>query len=212
MTEFREDSEAGPGRFTDQPEKSSGAIAQWRLILFTTLTGGLSTHPRKWTRLFSRRAKKNVVAATASLGISPDDTEALQRAATLYLPEPPSIGIASFNLKQRTLILDQLAQRAASDRDFAQRLAIARSRRGSDSFEGLFVKNLENVQGDERDHIHISSTFGTDLEGSAKWFALSLSRGTSTTSTVGMEASSSTNLDRPHAVKARRLTARVIPT
>jgi hypothetical protein len=36
---------------------------------------------------------------------------------------------------------------------------------GTASFEGLFVKNLENVQGDERDHIIISTTFGPDEKG-----------------------------------------------
>ena len=30
---------------------------------------------------------------------------------------------------------------------------------------GLFVKNLENVQGDERDHIIISTTYGPDPKG-----------------------------------------------
>jgi very-short-patch-repair endonuclease len=31
--------------------------------------------------------------------------------------------------------------------------------------EGLFIKNLENVQGDERDHIIISTTYGPDPKG-----------------------------------------------
>ncbi len=79
--------------------------------------------------------------------------------------EPPSIGIACFNLNQRDLILDALEERAMQDRTFAERLEIARQRRGRDSFEGLFVKNLENVQGDERDHIIICTTFGLDTEG-----------------------------------------------
>ena len=79
--------------------------------------------------------------------------------------EPPSIGIACFNLNQRDLILDALEEHAMQDRMFAERLEIARQRRGRDSFEGLFVKNLENVQGDERDHIIISTTFGLDAEG-----------------------------------------------
>jgi hypothetical protein len=79
--------------------------------------------------------------------------------------EPPSIGLACFNLNQRDLILDALEEKAAQDRTFADRLEIARHRRGRDSFEGLFVKNLENVQGDERDHIIISTTFGTDAKG-----------------------------------------------
>lgn len=79
--------------------------------------------------------------------------------------EPPSIGIACFNLKQRDLISDVLEDRAIDDAEFAARLAKARNRRGDGSFEGLFVKNLENVQGDERDHIIISTTYGPTKEG-----------------------------------------------
>ncbi|HSV15554.1 MAG TPA: AAA domain-containing protein [Tepidisphaeraceae bacterium] len=79
--------------------------------------------------------------------------------------EPPSIGIACFNLQQRDLIVERLDDRAADDAEFAKRLATARQRKGADSFEGLFVKNLENVQGDERDHIIISTTYGPDAKG-----------------------------------------------
>lgn len=80
-------------------------------------------------------------------------------------PQPPSIGIACFNLNQRDLIIDALDERAASDAVFSERLDFARKRRGRDSFEGLFVKNLENVQGDERDHMIICTTFGTAKDG-----------------------------------------------
>ncbi len=83
----------------------------------------------------------------------------------LQQPEPPSIGVACFNLTQRDAILDELDRRAAADAGFAQRLATARQRQGRDSFEGLFVKNLENVQGDERDHMIISTTFGPAVDG-----------------------------------------------
>lgn len=79
--------------------------------------------------------------------------------------EPPSIGIACFNLTQRDQILEALAELAAEDTDFAERLATARNRVGTGAFEGLFVKNLENVQGDERDHMIISTTYGPDREG-----------------------------------------------
>lgn len=79
--------------------------------------------------------------------------------------EPPSVGVACFNLTQRELVLDLLEEAALADREFAARLATARTRQGSGSFEGLFVKNLENVQGDERDHIIVSTTFGPDPAG-----------------------------------------------
>lgn len=73
---------------------------------------------------------------------------------------PPSIGIACFSLAQRTALLSALSKAAAEDPTFAARLEIARNRRGAGSFEGLFVKNLENVQGDERDHMIIATTYG----------------------------------------------------
>ena len=79
--------------------------------------------------------------------------------------DPPSIGIACFNLSQRDLIVEKLDEGAAEDERFARRLNEARNRKGAGSFEGLFVKNLENVQGDERDHIIISTTYGPDTRG-----------------------------------------------
>jgi hypothetical protein len=79
--------------------------------------------------------------------------------------DPPSIGIACFNLPQRDLIVEKLEELTLEDAGFARRLAAARSRQGSGASEGLFVKNLENVQGDERDHIIISTTYGPDRSG-----------------------------------------------
>lgn len=79
--------------------------------------------------------------------------------------KPPSIGVACFNTEQRDQILDSLDELAEDDERFAERLAQARSRKGKASNESLFVKNLENVQGDERDHIIISTTYGPDPNG-----------------------------------------------
>jgi tetratricopeptide (TPR) repeat protein len=79
--------------------------------------------------------------------------------------DPPSIGVACFNLAQRDLILETLDDLADQDSEFAARLASARTRRGNGSYEGLFVRNLESVQGDERDHIIISTTYGPDRQG-----------------------------------------------
>jgi len=78
---------------------------------------------------------------------------------------PPSIGVACFNLTQKEAIHEAIATRVESDADFARRYEEAKNRKGRDSFEGLFVKNLENVQGDERDVMIISTTFGPDAQG-----------------------------------------------
>ncbi len=98
---------------------------------------------------------------------NPKEAEAVVALVVLLLslPDPPSIGVACFNITQRDAILDAMDQRAIADPDFAMRLEKARKRKGRDSFEGLFVKNLENVQGDERDHMIICTTFGLDKDG-----------------------------------------------
>jgi len=83
----------------------------------------------------------------------------------LARPEPPSIGIACFNLQQRELIIEKIEECAEQDPDFASKLLAARARRGAGASDGLFVKNLESIQGDERDHLIISTTFGPDPNG-----------------------------------------------
>lgn len=69
----------------------------------------------------------------------------------------PSVGIATFNIYQRNLILEEIAEA----RRMSARFDFLISRLG-DSF---FVKNLENIQGDERDIIIISTTFGRKVNG-----------------------------------------------
>ncbi|WP_124057938.1 DUF4011 domain-containing protein [Vaginisenegalia massiliensis] len=68
-----------------------------------------------------------------------------------------SIGVITFNVSQQNLIDDLLQKELSNDPVFA------------DSFtnmsEPIFIKNLENVQGDERDKILFSIGFGPDETG-----------------------------------------------
>ena len=70
----------------------------------------------------------------------------------------PSIGIATFNIHQRNLIIDEINREANSDPDFSIKVDLFYE-------NGLFVRNLENIQGEERDIIIISTTFGYDKKG-----------------------------------------------
>jgi hypothetical protein len=78
---------------------------------------------------------------------------------------PPTIGVVTFNRKQADLIEEVLEERA--ERDMAFRVALTRERDRVEGGEdmGFFVKNVENVQGDERDVIVFSSTFGRNPQG-----------------------------------------------
>ncbi|MBB6558868.1 DNA polymerase III delta prime subunit [Acidovorax soli] len=79
--------------------------------------------------------------------------------------ERPSVGVVTFNRKQADLVEDLLEQRAELDPEFreAYRQESERVEAGEDM--GVFVKNVENVQGDERDIIVFSSTFGRNSQG-----------------------------------------------
>ena len=70
----------------------------------------------------------------------------------------PSVGVATFNLYQRNLILEEITK--------ARQQKVEYDKKISDLGSDLFVKNLENIQGDERDIIIISTTFGKRSDGS----------------------------------------------
>ncbi|ALK32316.1 AAA domain-containing protein [Burkholderia plantarii] len=82
----------------------------------------------------------------------------------------PSVGVVTFNRKQADLILERLALRAETDEAFrdAYREELDRTDRGEDM--AVFVKNVENVQGDERDTIVFSTTFGRNGQGTFRRF------------------------------------------
>lgn len=79
--------------------------------------------------------------------------------------ERPSIAVVTFNAKQADLIEDILAERAQNDRIFSQALTYERNRNRDGVDESFFVKNVENIQGDERDLVIFSTTFGRDKKG-----------------------------------------------
>lgn len=77
--------------------------------------------------------------------------------------EFPSVGIATFNIFQRDLIFDKLYEQAYADKAKNEKLQSLLN-------NGLFVKNLENIQGDERDIMVLSTTFGKDESGKFRQF------------------------------------------
>lgn len=72
-----------------------------------------------------------------------------------------SLGVVTMNFDQRELIEELLCARLQND-SFASTWIGQRD----ETAEPFFIKNLENVQGDERDVIFISVTYGRDSQGS----------------------------------------------
>lgn len=73
-----------------------------------------------------------------------------------------SIGIVAFSQEQQAVIEEAMSSLAERDPAFDELLEKALNRREDGQFTGLFIKNLENVQGDERDIIIMSVCYGHD--------------------------------------------------
>jgi superfamily I DNA and/or RNA helicase/very-short-patch-repair endonuclease len=97
-----------------------------------------------------------------STGTNVKEAETVVRAAADFMATYPnqSLGIVAVNSKQAELIREQLDSVFASDP-----AAEAYRAKWEPELESLFVKNLENVQGDERDVIFISTVYGKDEKG-----------------------------------------------
>lgn len=80
--------------------------------------------------------------------------------ASLTLPEEkrPTIGVITFNSQQQTLIQDFLDDARRENPELEWYFS-------DDRVEPVIVKNLENIQGDERDVIYFSITFCRDAAG-----------------------------------------------
>lgn len=72
--------------------------------------------------------------------------------------EYPSVGIATFNMTQQRFIWEKIWELADQQETVRTKLAALEE-------AGLFVKNLENIQGDQRDIVLISTTFGVRTDG-----------------------------------------------
>ena len=78
--------------------------------------------------------------------------------AILRAAEPKSLGIVTFNAEQQTLIEDLLDKARRDDPSLERHF-------GDDVAEPVLIKNLEGVQGEERDVMLFSLTYGPDATG-----------------------------------------------
>lgn len=98
-----------------------------------------------------------IPGATYDSQMNIKEANTVVEAVLAHMRERPaeSLGVVTLNLKQRELI-DELLQKRIRDLEYVDEF----SRRHEKEGFGFFIKNLENVQGDERDVIFISTTFG----------------------------------------------------
>jgi very-short-patch-repair endonuclease len=93
---------------------------------------------------------------------NPAEAEAIKKEVIRRLIDPDqakrSIGIVTFSQAQQSLIMDKLDEARREHPEIEPHF-------GEDINEPVFVKNLENVQGDERDLILFSICYGPDQAG-----------------------------------------------
>jgi very-short-patch-repair endonuclease len=87
------------------------------------------------------------------------EAEAVAQAVIAHFRNTPmlSLGVATFNREQAELVLDIL-DRLQKEQPWLEQ-ALKKTEQAEEPF---FVKNLENVQGDERDVIFVVTTYGPD--------------------------------------------------
>jgi len=77
----------------------------------------------------------------------------------------PTIGIITFNDQQRNVILDEIENRCKKDPAFEDLYKEIENPISGKKDDEIFVRNIENVQGDERDIIIFSVGYAKDPEG-----------------------------------------------
>lgn len=91
-----------------------------------------------------------------------EEADAIIKAIKDFVRKYPnkSLGIATMNTTQKMLIEQKIDQLTTSDPCFERYLED-----WDRKLESFFVKNLENVQGDERDFIFVSTVYGPETKG-----------------------------------------------
>lgn len=123
------------------------------LVLFPSPFNESEEYGIKFTRLTDATFKESVNLLEAECIV--------EILATQLMSQPKeSVGVVAMNIKQRDQIEAMWERRSSSD-ELLQRALES----NQETDEPLFIKNLENVQGDERDVIIISMTYGPELAG-----------------------------------------------
>jgi superfamily I DNA and/or RNA helicase len=105
------------------------------------------------------------VDGTYKSGINATEADAIIKAALEFMEQSPnrSLGIVTLNQKQRDLISDGLEYELRNRSKARKYIDVWNEK--NNGLESFFIKNLENVQGDERDVIFIGTVYGPELPG-----------------------------------------------
>jgi len=100
-----------------------------------------------------------------SSGVNPQEARVMVDAIINFMQthKSKSLGVVLLNQKQRDLLTDEMNY--ALEQNPSAREYVEKWEKEKDGLESFFIKNLENVQGDERDVIFIGTVYGPEKEG-----------------------------------------------
>jgi superfamily I DNA and/or RNA helicase len=92
-------------------------------------------------------------------GVNPLEVRRVAEAIVEFMRNTPdqSLGVVTLNQKQRDLLQDEISLLVNTHPEVANYIA-----KWEETLSPFFIKNLENVQGDERDVIFISTVYGRE--------------------------------------------------
>ncbi|MFN6070359.1 MAG: AAA domain-containing protein, partial [Pseudanabaena sp.] len=92
-------------------------------------------------------------------GVNPIEVRRVAEAILEFMKNSPelSLGVVTLNQKQRDLLQDEMSLLVNNHPEVTDYIA-----KWETTLSSFFIKNLENVQGDERDVIFISTVYGRE--------------------------------------------------
>ena len=105
------------------------------------------------------------VEGSYSSGTNPTEARAMVNQAIQFMKRFPdrSLGLVTMNQKQQELMISEMEEALSRDQKALNYVNDWKTR--NDGLEEFFIKNLENVQGDERDAIFIGTVYGPSAPG-----------------------------------------------
>lgn len=113
----------------------------------------------------SRAVSLKQVPGRYSSGTNVEEARAMIDAIVKFMKESPhrSLGVVVLNQKQSELLREEMNRALKSEPVASKYVEMWKEK--NDGLEEFFIKNLENVQGDERDVIFIGTVYGPDKVG-----------------------------------------------
>ena len=112
--------------------------------------------------IFERAIEFNQLEnATFNKGVNEQEAHAIVQKVIEMWKEPtsPTLGVIVMNAIQKMKVEDLLRDHAEKNAEFSTRLDAEREREDKGEDVGFFIRNVENVQGDERDVIILGATY-----------------------------------------------------